>query len=427
MRHGLLFLFVLQASILAAQTSPVPTGQWGDQGDGTFHNPILRADYSDPDPLRVGEDYYLVASTFEDYPGMTVLHSRDLVNWQTIGAAFTHLDQVSDDYTWRRMRRYNGGVYAPTITYHNGRYYIYANLYTDGFYMAWAERPEGPWHEQMLRDRQGRLLRVLHWTDPCPFWDDDGRAYLATSHPGREYWYSYLFQMSADGTQLLDADSAHLAQQNIFYEYAKGGGTCISPYHSSEGNRIFKRNGYYYLQHIEELAFAGGHIYAYSYIHDKSSATTDRNVKATFVVTSENEHLKAPVTMTMWMRGEPDRDVFSALSPVNREYERLPKFMPYKVDEQPVLTYVARQRGEAWTHPFLAVFEPSSADEPSEIAAVEFFTPSGKDAGGIQVTLRNGRTDYIFSAPEKTKMKYRDMKVNASYAVFSAGKLLIEQ
>lgn len=129
--------------------------------------------------------------------------------------------------------------------------------------------------------------------------------------------------------------------------------------------------------------------------------------------------------MTMWMQGEKDREVFRALSPVNMEYERLPKFMPYKVDEQPVLTYVARQHGEAWTRPFVAVFEPSSSDEPSEIANVEFFTPTGKDAVGIKVTLKNGRTDYIFSAPEKTKMKYQKMNVNASYAVISEGKTLI--
>lgn len=99
--------------------------------------------------------------------------------------------------------------------------------------------------------------------------------------------------------------------------------------------------------------------------------------------------------------------------------------MPYKVDEQPVLTYVARQQGEAWTKPFVAVFEPSSSDEPSEIANVEFFTPSGKDAVGIKVTLKSGRCDYIFSAPVKTKMKYGGIKVNASYAVISDGKTLI--
>lgn len=239
------------------QTTPMPVGRWGDQGDGTFRNPILRADYSDPDPLRVGDDFYLVSSTFEDFPALTILHSRDLVNWQTIGAAFTHLDQVSDDYTWRRMNRYNGGVYAPTITYHNGRFYIYANLYTDGFYMAWADRPEGPWHEQMLRDRKGRLLKIPRWSDPCPLFDDDGKAYLMTSHPRRTHWYSYLFQMSPDGTQLLDADSAALAANTDFYEWP-GGGTVVSPYHSSEGNRIFKHEGYYYLQHIEFTSLGQG-------------------------------------------------------------------------------------------------------------------------------------------------------------------------
>ena len=246
------FISVLLALVIGA-SAQMPndlvyevTGRWGDQGDGTFRNPILRADYSDPDPLRVGDDFYMVASTFEDYPGVTILHSKDLVNWQTIGAAFHHLDQVSDDYTWRRMRRYNGGVYAPTISYHDGCFYIYANLYTDGFYMATATDPAGPWTEQLVKDKYGRPLRVLHWSDPCPFWDDDGKAYLMSSHPGREFWFSYLFQMSANGTQLLDADSAHIAQQNTLYQWPDGG-TCVSPYHSSEGNRIFKHDGYYYL------------------------------------------------------------------------------------------------------------------------------------------------------------------------------------
>lgn len=250
-----LMLLLLELSLYASAQMPADliyevTGHWGDQGDGTFRNPILRADYSDPDPLRVGDDYYMVASTFENYPGVVILHSRDLVNWETIGHAFYRLADVSRDYTWQSMRRYNGGVYAPTISYHDGRFYIYANLYTDGFYMATATNPAGPWTEQLLKDKYGRPLRVLHWSDPCPFWDEDGRAYLMSSHPGREYWYSYLFQMSPDGTQLLDADSAHIARQNTLYQWPDGG-TVVSPYHSSEGNRIFKHDGYYYLQHIE--------------------------------------------------------------------------------------------------------------------------------------------------------------------------------
>ena len=178
------------------------------------------------------------------------------------------------------------------------------------------------------------------------------------------------------------------------------------------------------LQPTDELAFAGGHLYAYSYIYNKESTTTDKNVKVTFTTDCPDGR---KIDMTMWMQGSPNREVFRALSPVNREYERLPKFMPYKVDEQPVLTYVARQQGDAWTHPFVAVFEPSSSEEPSEIVSVEFFTPSGKDAVGIKVKLKNGRTDYIFSAPVKTKMKYRGMKVNARYVIISDGKTLNEE
>ena len=226
------------------------TGKWGDQGDGTFRNPVIAGDYSDPDMVRVGNDYYMVSSTFESYPGVTVLHSKDLINWTTIGAALKDLVAVDSAYSYAKMNRYNQGAYAPTINYHNNRFYIFVNLYTDGFYVATADNPAGPWKSEYLKDKNGRKLRVKGWTDPCPFWDEDGKAYLASSHPGREYWYSYLFQMSSDGSMLLDADSTHMAQSGIQYLYPNGG-TLFSPYHSSEGNRIFKRNGYYYLQHIE--------------------------------------------------------------------------------------------------------------------------------------------------------------------------------
>ena len=165
------------------------------------------------------------------------------------------------------------------------------------------------------------------------------------------------------------------------------------------------------LQPTEELAFAGGHLYAYSYIYDKHSTYTDKDVRATFTTSCPDGR---KIDMTMWMKGSKDREVFRALSPVNLEYERLPKFMPYKVDEQPVLTYVARQHGDAWSHPFVAIYEPSDSNEPSEISKVEFFTPKGKDAIGIKVTLKNGRTDVIVSTPEH-------------YKVTSNGQTIIEQ
>ncbi len=177
------------------------------------------------------------------------------------------------------------------------------------------------------------------------------------------------------------------------------------------------------LQSTQELAFAGGHLYAYSYIYNKEAAKTTADVKATYTIKGQN-----PVTMTMWMKGDTARTVFKALSPVNLEYERI-KGMPYDVDKQPVLTFVARQEGEAWFHPFVAIYEPSSKDEPSQIKNVSYFTPRSteKTAVGIKVELTNGQTDYIFSAAKPTDMAYKSMTVKGLYAVIRNGKTLINK
>lgn len=169
-----------------------------------------------------------------------------------------------------------------------------------------------------------------------------------------------------------------------------------------------------HLQPTDELAFAGGHLYAYSYLYDKRSAQAAADVKARFTMTPTRTNALAspdePISMTMWMAGDSAREVFSALSPVNREYERM-KDEPYDIDQQPVLTYVARQRGEALTHPFVAVYEPASASEPSEIARVSFFKPESDDpaAVGIRIDLKDGRTRYVFSSAKGSEMRYQGM------------------
>ena len=102
------------------------------------------------------------------------------------------------------------------------------------------------------------------------------------------------------------------------------------------------------------------------------------------------------------------------------------KFMPYDIEKQPVLTFIARRQGEAWENPFVAVFEPTTKAEPSEIESVDYFTPA-KGAVGIIVRLKSGITDYIFSAPKAGKMKYKGMKANGVFAVFRDGEKLIER
>lgn len=150
----------------------------------------------------------------------------------------------------------------------------------------------------------------------------------------------------------------------------------------------------------EELAFAGGHLYAYSYIYDKKSAEMQNSVKTQFVTKILDDKVveamdgQREITMTMWMKKDEDRTIFQALSPVNLEYERMPN-QPYKVDEQPVLTFVARQKGEAWNHPFVCVYEPSSDTEPGDIASVDYFTPSEPSAVGIIVKLKDGTEQRI--------------------------------
>ena len=150
----------------------------------------------------------------------------------------------------------------------------------------------------------------------------------------------------------------------------------------------------------EELAFAGGHLYAYSYIYDKKSAEMQNSVKTQFVTKILDDKVveamdgQREITMTMWMKKDENRTIFQALSPVNLEYERMPN-QPYKVDEQPVLTFVARQKGEAWNHPFVCVYEPSSDTEPGDIESVDYFTPSEPSAVGIIVKLKDGTEQRI--------------------------------
>lgn len=182
------------------------------------------------------------------------------------------------------------------------------------------------------------------------------------------------------------------------------------------------------LQPTDELAFAGGHLYAYSYIYNKKSAVTAKDVKAVFRTQRQDGE---NIDMTMWMRGNENREVFTALSPENEEYNRMPN-QPYKLKDAPVLTFVARQTGEAWNNPFVAVFEPSSTTHPSVVEAVEFFAATGNDTvavksfAGICVTTKGGRKDYIFSASKPTApLAYNGMKMQGDYAVFTPENILL--
>ena len=204
-------------------------GAWGDQGDGTFKNPILPGDFSDPDVIRVGSDYYFITSTFQYSPGMAVLHSKDLVNWQYLGHCVADLTQLGPELNWDRMNRYNRGIYAGAIRFHAGKFWVFFTTMDEGVFMTTATNPAGPWSPvTRVWDKQG-------FDDPCPFWDDDGQAYLLLSTPGKKWW-THIYKMSNDG-KTVDPASEKI----------------LDNYQSSEGNKIYKINGTYYFFHNQVM------------------------------------------------------------------------------------------------------------------------------------------------------------------------------
>ena len=189
---------------------------WGDLGNGFYKNPVLNADFSDPDVIRAGAKYYMVASDFH-FLGMQVLESDDMVNWHYISQIYRRFDEPG----WDSNQHYAGGSWAPAIRYHDGLYYVYFCTPEEGLYMSTAKDPHGPWAPLHL------VRRVPKWEDPCPFWDDDGQAYLGRSQHGAGP--IIVHRMSPDGKTLLDE------------------GKTVYTGPVAEGTKFLKRNGWYYL------------------------------------------------------------------------------------------------------------------------------------------------------------------------------------
>jgi beta-xylosidase len=202
-----------------------------DQGDGTYRNPVIAADYSDPDVIRVGENFYLTASSFNCTPGLPILHSKDLVNWTILGHAVKNLPHAR--YT---QVQHGCGIWAPSIRFHNGKFWIFFPMPDEGIYRVTADDPAGNWSEPHLVQEGKGLI------DPCPFWDDDGRAYLAHAYAGSRTGIKHQLRvrpMAPDGSKLLGEG------QIVFHDPEK--------HPTLEGPKFLKKEGWYYL-----LAPAGG-------------------------------------------------------------------------------------------------------------------------------------------------------------------------
>ncbi len=202
-----------------------------DQGDGTFVNPVLHADYSDPDVVRVGEDFYMTTSSFGHIPGLPILHSKDLINWRLINHAIPRMSLPGYD-----QPQHGNGVWAPSIRYHNSKYWIFYGDPDVGIFMTTADDPAGRWSELHLVQEGKGLI------DACPFWDEDGQAYLvhayAQSRSGIKHRLR-VCRMAADGMRLLEEGVDIIDDPET--------------HPTIEGPKMYKRDGYYYI-----FAPAGG-------------------------------------------------------------------------------------------------------------------------------------------------------------------------
>ena len=211
-----------------------------DNGNGTYTNPVINADYSDPDVCvgPSGEDYYLTASSFQCIPGLPILHSKDLVNWEIVGHALTSLYEGDEALQQHFSTPQHGaGVWAPSIRYHNGEYYIYWGDPDYGVYMVKTKDPAGKWDTPVC------VIRGKGYIDTTPLWDDDGRCYLVNGWANSRAKFASVLtvrELSADGTRAI-------GQPVIVFD---GNG---NENHTCEGPKFYKRDGWYWI-----LCPAGG-------------------------------------------------------------------------------------------------------------------------------------------------------------------------
>ena len=204
-----------------------------DEGNGMYKNPVLYADYSDPDVCAVEGDYFLTASSFNCAPGLPILHSKDLVNWKIVNYALKKVEPIE----YFNEVRHGKGVWAPSIRFHKGVYYIYWGDPDFGIFMVKTRDPYGEWDKPVLVKAGKGMI------DPCPLWDEDGRVYLAHAWAGSRAKFNSVLtvcELNKEGT-------AVISDPVLVFDGNDGVN------HTIEGAKFYKRNGYYYI-----FAPAGG-------------------------------------------------------------------------------------------------------------------------------------------------------------------------
>lgn len=219
--------FVLSICILLFSLPVAAEGVWQpDLGNGTFKNPVIYADYSDPDVIRVGDDFYMTASSFNCIPGLPLLHSKDMVSWKLVN----HALKKQAPFEVYSLPQHGNGVYAPSIRHHQGVYYIFYGDPDFGVYALTASDPLGEWSEPTLVKPAKGII------DPCPLWDEDGKMYVSHAFAGSRAGLNSVIAVFPVCPEKLVATG----ETRIVFDGHVG-------HRTIEGTKFHKRNGYYYI------------------------------------------------------------------------------------------------------------------------------------------------------------------------------------
>ena len=225
MKQILLFVFALLPLVAQAQYR---SEVWcPDNGNGTYTNPVIDADYSDPDVCVVGDDYYMTASSFNCIPGLPILHSKDLVNWEIIGYAIKELTPKEEF----DKPSHGNGVWAPSIRYHNGLFQIYWGDPDYGVFKVTAKDPKGPWTKPHC------VIKGKGMIDTTPLWDEDGRCYLVNGWANSRSKFASVLTVR----ELDKFGNRAISNPVIVFD---GNGT---ENRTAEGPKFYKRDGWYWI------------------------------------------------------------------------------------------------------------------------------------------------------------------------------------
>ena len=336
------FLSLAAASASAAPNDPpaLANQPWvADLGDGRYKNPVLHADYSDPDAIRVGDTYYMTSSSFNSAPGLPLLQSKDMVNWELVGHALPKVTPLEHF----AVPRHGDGVWAPCLRWHDGKFWIFYPDPDYGIYVMTATNFAGPWSAPHL------LLPGKGIIDPTPLWDEDGRAWLlhgwARSRAGINNLLT-LRSMDPGASRLLDSEGKTVIDGNK-----------IPGYRTLEGPKFYKQDGWYYV-----FAPAGG-------VEDGWQAVfRSRSIDGPYEVRTVMDQGKTPINgphQGAWVRAQDGSDWFLHFQDKDA-YGRVVHLQPMVWQDgwpiigepgprpgigQPVLTHVKPVRGMPVTAP----------------------------------------------------------------------------